>query len=151
MRSYLLILVCFVMMAQVSIATAQTPETKSQSPQVEGETDSTIKVKTIVVRRVPKKTYTGKRVRRKMPGYRIQVYTGGNDRASKEAAKQMKARIQKICPELSVYASFQSPRWIVRVGDFTSRQEAQPYVKRLRRARVSTEARIVSTIILRAY
>lgn len=139
------------MIAAMPVVTAQTPVTKPQTHQTVGEADSTITVKTIVAHRVPKKTYTGRRVRRKMPGYRIQVYTGGNNRAAKEAAQQMKVKVQKVCPELSVYSSFQSPRWIVRVGDFTSREEAQRYVKRLRRARVSTEARIVSTIILRAY
>lgn len=91
------------------------------------------------------------RVRYKTPGYRIQVYTGTNNRASKQAALQMKEKVQKSFPELSVYIHFQSPRWICRVGDFISREEALPYLKKIRRERISSEARIVSSIILRGY
>ena len=91
------------------------------------------------------------RPRYRTQGYRIQVFTGGNDRATKRAAQEMKTKIQSHFPELSVYIHFQSPRWVCRVGDFLSREEAQHYVKLIRKKRLSPEAAIVKSPILRAY
>lgn len=89
--------------------------------------------------------------RYKVQGYRIQVFTGGNDRAAKRAAQEMKTKIQKHFPELSVYIHFQSPRWVCRVGDFISREEAQVYLKQIRKKRLSPEAAIVKSLVLRPY
>lgn len=91
------------------------------------------------------------RPRYKAQGYRIQVFTGGNDRAAKSAAQEMKSKVQRYFPELSVYIHFQSPRWVCRVGDFVSREEAQQYVRLIRKHRLSPEAAIVKSTILRAY
>lgn len=91
------------------------------------------------------------RARRRIQGYRIQVYTGGNNRKSKQEALQMKDRVQKAFPELSVYIHFQAPRWICRVGDFISREEARPYLKELRKQRIAPEANIIASPILRSY
>lgn len=127
-------------------AAAQTPQDSASTAN-----DTTPHTR-IVTRRVPRTHYNGvPRVRHKAPGFRIQVYTGGNNRASKRMAQQMKQKIQKAFPELSVYISFQSPRWICRVGDFDSRKEAQPYARKIRARRISTETNIVSCQILRAY
>ena len=151
MRSYIIFLSLIFSLCMPAISKAQTPERPNDAPATVGNGEEVVKVKTIVARRVPKKTYTGKRARKKMDGYRIQIYTGSNDRASKEAAHAMKDKVQKIFPELSVYVTFQSPRWVCRIGDFVSRAEAKPYISKLRRARISTEARIVRSTVLRAY
>ncbi|MBF0944611.1 MAG: hypothetical protein HXK16_01885 [Alloprevotella sp.] len=55
-------------------------------------------------------TREGSRSRYRAQGYRIQVFTGGNDRAAKLAAQDMKIKVQRYFPELSVYIHFQSPR-----------------------------------------
>ena len=91
------------------------------------------------------------RPRYRTQGYRIQVFTGGNDRAAKRSAQEMKIKVQRHFPELSVYIHFQSPRWVCRVGDFLTREEAQHYVKLIRKKRLSPEAAIVKSPILRAY
>lgn len=96
-------------------------------------------------------TREGSRSRYRAQGYRIQVFTGGNDRAAKLAAQDMKIKVQRYFPELSVYIHFQSPRWVCRVGDFLSREEAQHYVKLIKKKRLSPEAAIVKSPILRAY
>lgn len=96
-------------------------------------------------------TREGCRSRYRAQGYRIQVFTGGNDRAAKLAAQDMKIKVQRYFPELSVYIHFQSPRWVCRVGDFLSREEAQHYVKLIKKKRLSPEAAIVKSPILRAY
>ena len=105
-----------------------------------------------VVRRVVRLPYTGgiTRARYKAQGYRIQVYTGANNRVSKQEALQMKQKVQSHFPELSAYVTFLSPRWVCRVGDFSSREEAADYVRQLRRKRISAEVRVVSSTILRA-
>lgn len=91
------------------------------------------------------------RGRRRMQGYRIQVYTGGNTRQAKQSALRMKERVQRLFPELSVYITFKSPRWICRVGDFISREEAKPYLKELRKQGISPEANIISSTVSRSY
>ena len=96
-------------------------------------------------------TREASRSRYRAQGYRIQVFTGGNDRAAKLAAQDMKIKVQRYFPELSVYIHFQSPRWVCRVGDFLSREEAQHYVKLIKKKRLSPEAAIVKSPILRAY
>lgn len=93
----------------------------------------------------------GARVRKRVPGFRIQVYTGSNTRISKQKALDLKVQIQKFFPELSVYVHFQSPRWICRAGDFISREEARPYLKKIRKLHISPEASIVACPVLRAY
>lgn len=91
------------------------------------------------------------RARKRVPGYRIQVYTGNNTRVSKQKALDRKVQIQKLFPELSVYVHFQSPRWICHAGDFISREEARPYLTKMRKFRIAPEASIVACPVLRAY
>lgn len=80
-------------------------------------------------------------------GYRIQIYTGGNSRADKQAAMQAQQKCRAAFPELATYVHFFSPHWVCRVGDFAKREDAQRYVSRLRGR--GLEARIVrSNVIL---
>lgn len=74
---------------------------------------------------VPKKTV-------KARGYRIQVYAGNNSRRAKAEAQSIGKRINDEFPELSVYTYFQSPRWLCRIGDFKSIEEADGVMRRLR-------------------
>lgn len=89
-------------------------------------------------------SYTS-RVRKRAKGYRICIFTGGNSRADKVKATQMGDKCRKLFPELAVYPSFEAPRWVTHVGDFRTREEAQKYVTRIRKARISYEVRIVSS------
>lgn len=88
--------------------------------------------------------YNGTRARHKARGYRIQVYSGTGNATAKNAAKQMEARVRRAFPELAVYCRFRSPRWICRVGDFSTRGEAQSYLTKIRKMNISDEATIVS-------
>jgi len=85
------------------------------------------------------------RTRHKARGYRICIYTGGNSRADKTKALQMGQKCRNLFPELSAYTSFVAPRWVTNVGDFRTRQDAQKYVSRIRKARFTYEVRIVSS------
>ena len=50
---------------------------------------------------------------------------------------------QEYIPELSVYTSFNSPRWLCRVGDFRSIEEADAMMRQLRATGVFKEVSIV--------
>lgn len=90
----------------------------------------------------------GSRHRVAATGYRIQIYTGGNAHQDKAAATAAANQCRKVFPELSVYPSFVSPRWICRVGDFRTREDAEQYADKLRRRRIGTEVRIVRCTVL---
>lgn len=90
------------------------------------------------------KHYTS-RVRHKARGFRICIFTGGNTRADKMKAIEMGNKCRQLFRELAVYPSFEAPRWVTHVGDFKTRQEAQKYVTRIRRARFTYETRIVAS------
>lgn len=94
---------------------------------------------------------SGNRQRYKAKGYRIQVFTGGNSRADRQAARRMEQKCKKAFPELSAYVHFVSPRWICRVGDFRTREDANKYLHMIRKAKISNEARVVSCTVLLAY
>ncbi|NDV66363.1 SPOR domain-containing protein [Bacteroides sp. 224] len=85
----------------------------------------------------------------KVQGYRVQVYAGGNSRASKTEAEGMAAKVKEYFPELSVYKSFIPPRWLCRVGDFRSVEEADAVMRKLRGTGAFRSVSIVrDTIIL---
>lgn len=61
---------------------------------------------------------------RKVTGYRVQAYAGGNKRTDKQRAQQIGEAIKMRFPDQPVYVHFYSPRWICRVGNFRSYQDA---------------------------
>ena len=70
---------------------------------------------------------TRKKVMRKsykVDGYRVQVFAGGNSRNDKIKAQRTGNDIKQAFPELPVYVHFYSPRWICRVGNFRTFEEA---------------------------
>lgn len=91
---------------------------------------------------------TAPRAYRKAMGYRVQVYTGFADRASRNAAIQMQKEISRRFPQIPVYVHFIAPRWTCRVGNFTRREEALRWARLLRAARLSSEAAVVASPIL---
>lgn len=66
---------------------------------------------------------------RKVTGYRVQAYAGGNTRADKQRAQHIGDAIKMKYPEQPIYVHFYSPRWICRVGNFRSYGEASKMLK----------------------
>lgn len=66
---------------------------------------------------------------RKVTGYRIQAFTGGNSRADRQKAESIGSAIKMRYPELPIYVHFYSPRWICRVGNFRTYQDASNVLK----------------------
>ena len=66
----------------------------------------------------------------KARGYRVQVYAGNNSRVARNEANNMANKVKEEFPELPVYAYFQPPRWLCRVGDFREPKKLTGYLKR---------------------
>ena len=79
----------------------------------------------------------------KARGYRVQVYAGNNSRLAREEANDVAENIKKEFPELSVYAFFLPPRWLCRVGDYRSIEEADASMRRLKATGKFKEVSIV--------
>lgn len=65
----------------------------------------------------------------KVTGYRVQVFSGGNSRADKIKAGNIGAQLKASFPNQPVYVHFYSPRWICRMGNFRSYQDAERLLK----------------------
>ena len=79
----------------------------------------------------------------KARGYRVQVFAGNNSRLARQEANEIAEEIRKEFPELSVYAFFQPPRWLCRVGDYRSIEEADVVMRRLKATGKFKEVSIV--------
>lgn len=86
---------------------------------------------------------TGEQQVIKTSGYRIQAYAGNNTRQAKNDAYQVASRLKEYFPELPIYTSFTPPRWLCRVGDFRSIEEADAMMRRLKNTGVFKEVSIV--------
>lgn len=79
----------------------------------------------------------------KARGYRVQVYAGNNSRIARQEANEVADKVKSEFPELSVYAFFQPPRWLCRVGDYRSIEEADAVMRRLKATGKFKEVSIV--------
>ena len=79
----------------------------------------------------------------KARGYRVQVYAGNNSRVARQAANDMAEQVKAEFPEIPVYAFFQPPRWLCRVGDYRSIEEADAAMRRLKSTGKFKEVSIV--------
>lgn len=79
----------------------------------------------------------------KSSGYRIQVYAGNNTRRAKNEAYAVGVKVKEFFPDLMVYTSFNPPRWLCRVGDFRSIEEADAVMRLMRETGVFKEVSIV--------
>lgn len=86
---------------------------------------------------------TGERKVLKAIGYRVQVYAGNNSRRAREEALGVAARVKESFPHLPVYTHFSSPRWLCRVGDFKSIEEADAMMRKLKGTGIFKEVSIV--------
>ena len=76
-------------------------------------------------------------------GYRIQIYAGGNTRLSKEEAQKAAQYVKDNYPEIPVYTEFVAPRWVCRVGDYKTIEEADQAMRMLKKSRGFKEIAIL--------
>jgi hypothetical protein len=60
----------------------------------------------------------------KTMGFRVQVFAGGNSRRDRQKAEQMGNQLRALFPTEAVYVHFYAPRWICRMGNYRSYEEA---------------------------
>ena len=78
---------------------------------------------------------TGKKMMRggyKVMGYRVQAFAGGNSRKDRQQAEQTGNNIKANFPNVPVYVHFYAPRWICRVGNYRTYEEAHQMLVSLR-------------------
>ena len=76
-------------------------------------------------------------------GYRIQIYAGGNTRMSKDEALKAAQFVKDNYPEIPVYTEFVAPRWVCRVGDYKTIEEADQAMRMLKKSRGFKEIAIL--------
>ena len=69
----------------------------------------------------------------KVTGYRVQAFAGGNQRKDRVKAEQTAANIKAHFPDEPVYTHFYSPRWICRVGNYRTYEEAQEMLNAIKK------------------
>ena len=69
----------------------------------------------------------------KINGYRVQAFAGGNSRKDRQQAEHVGNQIKGSYPEVPVYVHFYSPRWICRVGNYRTYEEAHQMLLSLRK------------------
>ena len=78
---------------------------------------------------------TSKKVMRggvKVNGYRVQAFAGGNSRNDRIQAERIGNNIKAHFGNVPVYVHFYSPRWICRVGNYRTYEEAHQMLVQLR-------------------
>ena len=99
-------------------------EKQAEKPQ--SQTDNTEKTDSVGTEK--KVTRGG----RKVTGYRVQVFAGGNSRNDRIKAEATGSEIRTLFPGVPVYVHFYSPRWICRMGNYPTYEEAYEVLTRVK-------------------
>lgn len=86
----------------------------------------------------------------KVNGYRVQVFAGGNSRNDKIKAQQAGNSVKAAFPSQPIYVHFYSPRWICRMGNYRTYEEANAILTQVKKMGYK-QACIVSGKITVAY
>jgi hypothetical protein len=104
--------------SQQLLSTRQTQQT--QRPQLTTTTQSETTPDTTYTEEPRKKVLKGYKVN----GYRVQIFAGGNSRDARVKAERTGREINSLFPGEPVYVHFYSPRWICRMGNYRTYEEA---------------------------
>ena len=108
-----------------------------QKEQEKQSDDKTAEVKTAEPQQqviVPDTADTRKKVIKgyKVNGYRVQVFAGGNSRNDRIKAERTGSEIKALFPGVPVYVHFYTPRWICRMGNYRTYEEAHEVLTRVK-------------------
>ena len=104
--------------SQQPLSTRQPQQT--QRPQLTTTTQSETTPDTTYTEEPRKKVLKGYKVN----GYRVQIFAGGNSRDARVKAERTGREINSLFPGEPVYVHFYSPRWICRMGNYRTYEEA---------------------------
>lgn len=65
-----------------------------------------------------------------VPGFRVQIYSSNRQQEAKTEAIELEHRLERALPA-KIYTQYVSPFWKVRVGDFTTYEEAKAFKDQL--------------------
>jgi hypothetical protein len=68
----------------------------------------------------------------KVAGYRVQAFAGGNSRKDRQKAEQTGNQLRALFPNEQVYTHFYSPRWICRIGNYRTYEEAHQMLQEVK-------------------
>ena len=68
----------------------------------------------------------------KVNGWRVQVFAGGNGRVDRQKAERIGDEIKTLFPNEPVYVHFYSPRWICRMGNYRTYEEAHDVLTKVK-------------------
>ncbi|MDR1810374.1 MAG: SPOR domain-containing protein [Prevotella sp.] len=71
---------------------------------------------------------------KEVAGYKIQVFSGNDQRNSKNEASARKDMVKGLYPDMEVNVYFNSPVWRVRAGNFASYEQAFQAMKDMKKA-----------------
>lgn len=134
----ILFVLCFPMMAQNNKAIVEELTKDSQGKGVvriyEDESIKQVVGREMAPPRTVYSTRDGAVQYVKMRGYKIQAFSGNNQRTSKNEAYYKQGLVNSSFPEHETVVSFDSPFWRLRVGNFKSRGEANEVLKIMKTA-----------------
>jgi len=138
--------------AKPSQTSSTSPTSTSSSSSSTSHTSTTSHTSPTTTSAIPDTIDTSKKIMRgmKVTGYRVQVFAGGNSRADRQKAERIRDDIKAHFSTVPVYAHFYSPRWICRVGNYRTYEEAHQMLVTLRNIGY-TQATIVKGKITVAY
>lgn len=122
---YILSSVLLILSLSLVAQTDSDPDTDSASVVVYKDP----RIDMLVKKQIQVNELTTRDARRYVHGYRILVMNT-NDR---DKAKNAKTKIYQEFPELNAYLMYQSPFMKLKVGDFKTREEAEPYLSAIQR------------------
>jgi hypothetical protein len=85
------------------------------------------RVDSLIKKQIQINEMTTRDSRRNIPGFRIQV-ASSNDR---NEVFTIKTKIYQLYPELKPYLIYQPPNYKLKVGNFKTPEEADPYLQKL--------------------
>ena len=84
----------------------------------------------------------------KMTGYRVQVFAGGNKRQDRQRAEAAGRALRSLFPGEEVYVHFYSPRWICRLGNYRTYNEAHEKMLEVRKLGYESATVVKGKILL---
>lgn len=87
----------------------------------------------------------------KVDGYRVQAFAGGNQRKDRQKAEHVGSTIKQNYPDEPIYVHFYSPRWICRVGNYRTYEEAHQMLLNIRKLGISGASIVKGKITVPSY
>ena len=101
-------------------------EEKKPAVQQQEERQDHVKNDTVAQERNSIRTY-------KTTGFRVQAFAGGNSRKDRQKAERTGNELRALFPNEQVYTHFYAPRWICRIGNYRTYEEAHQMLQEVKK------------------